>query len=73
MVRPFRPGPSLRARVERDVRMETLVARLRGRWLWLTGVLGTALAAFIVGCSFPIHGRHFGARSIWRQTIDIDS
>ncbi len=55
------------------VRMEMLVARLKGRWLWLTEMAGTALAAFIVGVLIPYAWRHFGrAFEFGDSTIDIE-
>ena len=55
------------------VRMEILVARLRGRWLWLTEMAGTALAAFIVGVLIPYAWRHFErAFDFGDSTIDIE-
>ena len=60
-------------RVGAHVRMEILVARLRGRWLWLTEMLGTALAAFIVGVLIPYAWRHFErAFDFGDSTIDIE-
>ena len=55
------------------VRMEILVARLKGRWLWLTEMAGTALAAFIVGVLIPYAWRHFErAFEFGDSTIDIE-
>ena len=60
-------------RVGAHVRMEILVARLSGRWLWLTEMLGTALAAFIVGVLIPYAWRHFErAFDFGDSTIDIE-
>lgn len=60
-------------RVGAHVRMEILVARLRGRWLWLTELLGTALAAFIVAVLIPYAWRHFErAFEFGDSTIDIE-
>ena len=60
-------------RVGAHVRMEILVSRLRGRWLWLTEMLGTALAAFIVGVLIPYAWRHFErAFEFGDSTIDIE-
>lgn len=60
-------------RVGAHVRMEILVARLRGRWLWLTESLGTALAAFIVAVLIPYAWRHFErAFEFGDSTIDIE-
>lgn len=60
-------------RVGAHVRMEILVARLRGRWLWLTEMLATALAAFIVGVLIPYAWRHFErAFDFGDSTIDIE-
>ena len=55
------------------VRMEILVARLKGRWLWLAEMAGTALAAFIVGVLIPYAWRHFErAFEFGDSTIDIE-
>ena len=55
------------------VRMEILVARLKGRGLWLTEMAGTALAAFIVGVLIPYAWRHFErAFEFGDSTIDIE-
>ena len=55
------------------VRMEILVARLKGRGLWLTEMAGTALAAFIVGVLIPYAWRHFQrAFEFGDSTIDIE-
>ncbi len=60
-------------RVGAHVRMELLVSRLKGRWLWLTEMGGTALAAFIVGVLIPYAWRHFGrAFEFGDSTIDIE-
>ena len=60
-------------RVGAHVRMEILVSRLRGRWLWLTEMLATALAAFIVGVLIPYAWRHFErAFDFGDSTIDIE-
>lgn len=60
-------------RVGAHVRMEILVSRLRGRWLWLTEMLATALAAFIVGVLIPYAWRHFArAFDFGDSTIDIE-
>ncbi|MDE0453478.1 MAG: TRAP transporter small permease [Gammaproteobacteria bacterium] len=60
-------------RVGAHVRMEILVSRLKGRWLWLTEMGGTALAAFIVGVLIPYAWRHFErAFDFGDSTIDIE-
>ena len=60
-------------RVGGHVRMELVVARLRGRWLWAAEAVGTALAAFIVGVLIPYSWRHFGrAFEFGDSTIDIE-
>lgn len=60
-------------RVGAHVRMEILVARLKGRWLWLTEMVGTAVAAFIVGVLIPYAWRHFErAFDFGDSTIDIE-
>lgn len=60
-------------RVGGHVRMELLVGRLRGRWLWGAEAVGTALAAFIVGVLIPYSWRHFErAFDFGDSTIDIE-
>lgn len=60
-------------RVGGHVRMELVVARLRGRWLWTAEAVGTALAAFIIGVLIPYSWRHFGrAFEFGDSTIDIE-
>ncbi|MCY3819900.1 MAG: TRAP transporter small permease [Gammaproteobacteria bacterium] len=60
-------------RVGAHVRMEMLVSRLKGRWLWLTEMGGTILAAFIVGVLIPYAWRHFErAFEFGDSTIDIE-
>ncbi len=60
-------------RVGGHVRMELLVARLHGRWLWLVEATGTALAAFIVAVLIPYSWRHFQrAFEFGDSTIDIE-
>ena len=60
-------------RVGGHVRMELVVARLRGRWLWAAEAVGTALAAFIIGVLIPYSWRHFGrAFEFGDSTIDIE-
>ena len=60
-------------RVGAHVRMEILVSRLKGRWLWLTEMGGTGLAAFIVGVLIPYAWRHFErAFDFGDSTIDIE-
>jgi len=55
------------------VRMELVIGRLRGRWLWGAEAVGTALAAFIVGVLIPYSWRHFGrAFEFGDSTIDIE-
>ncbi len=60
-------------RVGGHVRMELVIGRLRGRWLWGAEAVGTALAAFIVGVLIPYSWRHFGrAFEFGDSTIDIE-
>ena len=55
------------------VRMELLVARLRGRALWVAEAVGTALAIFIVAVLIPYSYRHFErALRFGDSTIDIE-
>ena len=60
-------------RVGGHVRMELLVARLRGRALWIAEAAGTALAIFIVAVLIPYSWRHFErAFEFGDSTIDIE-
>ena len=55
------------------VRMEILVARLRGRALWLSEALGVAVAAVIVAILIPYSYDHFlRAWNFGDSTIDIE-
>ena len=55
------------------VRMELLVARFRGRALWIAEAAGTALAVFIVAVLIPYSYRHFErALEFGDSTIDIE-
>ena len=60
-------------RVGGHVRMELLVSRLKGRLLWSTELLSTALAAFVVAVLIPYSYQHFGrAYQFGDSTIDIE-
>ena len=60
-------------RVGGHVRMELLVARLRGRAHWLAETLSTMLGIFIVGVLIPYSYYHFErAFNIGDSTIDIE-
>ena len=60
-------------RVGGHVRMELLVARLRGRALWIAEAAGTGLAIFIVAVLIPYSWRHFErAFNFGDSTIDIE-
>ena len=60
-------------RVGGHVRMEALVAKLRGRWLWLAEAFNTLLAAFIVAVLIPYSWNHFmRAFEFGDSTIDIE-
>ncbi len=55
------------------VRMEVLVAKLRGRWLWLAEAFNTLLAVFIVAVLIPYSWSHFmRAFEFGDSTIDIE-
>ena len=55
------------------VRMEVLVAKLRGRWLWLAEAFNTLLAVFIVAVLIPYSWNHFmRAFEFGDSTIDIE-
>ena len=60
-------------RVGGHVRMELVVARFRGRALWIAEAVGTALAIFIVAVLIPYSYRHFErAFDFGDSTIDIE-
>ena len=60
-------------RVGGHVRMELVIGRLRGRWLWSAEAAGTAAAVFIVAVLIPYSWRHFGrAFEFGDSTIDIE-
>ena len=60
-------------RVGGHVRMELLIARLRGRALWIAEAAGTALAIFIVAVLIPYSYKHFErAFDFGDSTIDIE-
>ena len=60
-------------RVGGHVRMELVVARFRGRALWIAEAVGTALAIFIVAVLIPYSYRHFErAFNFGDSTIDIE-
>ena len=60
-------------RVGGHVRMELVVARFRGRALWIAEAAGTALAIFIVAVLIPYSYRHFErAFDFGDSTIDIE-
>ncbi|MDE0250942.1 MAG: TRAP transporter small permease [Gammaproteobacteria bacterium] len=55
------------------VRMEVLVAKLRGRWMWLAEAFNTLLAVFIVTVLIPYSWNHFmRAFEFGDSTIDIE-
>jgi TRAP-type C4-dicarboxylate transport system permease small subunit len=60
-------------RVGGHVRMEILVARLKGRAHWLAEAIGTLLGMFIVGVLIPYSYSHFlRALNFGDSTIDIE-
>ena len=60
-------------RVGGHVRMELVVARFKGRALWIAEAVGTALAIFIVAVLIPYSYRHFErAFNFGDSTIDIE-
>ena len=60
-------------RVGGHVRMEVLIAKLRGRWLWLAEAFNTLLAAFIVAALIPYSWNYFmRAFEFGDSTIDIE-
>ena len=60
-------------RVGGHVRMELLVARLRGRWLWGAELASTAIAVFVVAVLIPYAYQHFErAFDFGDSTIDIE-
>ena len=60
-------------RVGGHVRMELLVSRLQGRWLWGAELTSAGLAAFIVAVLIPYSYQHFErAFEFGDSTIDIE-
>ena len=60
-------------RVGGHVRMELLVSRLKGRWLWSAELTSAGLAAFIVAVLIPYSYQHFErAFEFGDSTIDIE-
>ena len=60
-------------RVGGHVRMELLVSRLKGRWLWGAELTSAGLAAFIVAVLIPYSYQHFErAFEFGDSTIDIE-
>lgn len=60
-------------RVGGHVRMELLVSRLEGRWLWGAELTSAGLAAFIVAVLIPYSYQHFErAFEFGDSTIDIE-
>lgn len=60
-------------RVGGHVRMELLVSRLKGRFLWIAEAAGAAVAIFIVAVLIPYSYRHFErALEFGDSTIDIE-
>ena len=60
-------------RVGGHVRMELLISRLKGRWLWVAELTSAALAAFIVAVLIPYSYQHFErAFEFGDSTIDIE-
>tara|TARA_B110000003_G_scaffold121292_2_gene123703 strand:- start:114 stop:749 length:636 start_codon:yes stop_codon:yes gene_type:complete len=55
------------------VRMEILISRLKGRANWMTEIIGTLVAMFIVGVLIPSSYNHFfRAYRFGDSTIDIE-
>ena len=60
-------------RVGGHVRMELVISRLKGRWLWGAELTSAALAAFIVAVLIPYSYQHFErAFEFGDSTIDIE-
>ena len=60
-------------RVGGHVRMELLVSRLKGRWLWGAEFASTAVGAFVVAVLIPYSYQHFErAFDFGDSTIDIE-
>ena len=60
-------------RVGGHVRMELVISRLKGRWLWAAELTSAALAAFIVAVLVPYSYQHFErAFEFGDSTIDIE-
>ena len=55
------------------VRMELLVSKLKGRWLWFVELLSSLVSIFIVAVLIPYSYQHFQrAFNIGDSTIDIE-
>jgi TRAP-type C4-dicarboxylate transport system permease small subunit len=65
-------GAAYCQRLGAHIRMEILVGRLRGRWLWSAEIFGTAVAMFIIGVLIWYGWGHF-MRSIQLGDTTIDA
>jgi TRAP-type C4-dicarboxylate transport system permease small subunit len=65
-------GAAYCQRLGAHIRMEILVGRLRGRWLWGAEIFGTAVAMFIIGTLIWYGWGHF-LRSIQLGDTTIDA
>ncbi|WP_341368921.1 TRAP transporter small permease [Yoonia sp. BS5-3] len=66
-------GAAYTQRLGSHIRMELLVGRLKGRWLWAVEAVGAAVALFIIGVLIYYSFGHFQrAYSLGDTTIDAE-
>lgn len=66
-------GAAYCQRLGAHIRMEILVGRLRGRWLWAAEIFGTAVAMFIIGTLIYYGWGHFlRSYQLGDTTIDAE-
>jgi len=66
-------GAAYCQRVGAHIRMEILVGRLRGRWLWAVEIIGTLFALFIIGVLILFGWDHFlRSYQLGDTTIDAE-
>lgn len=66
-------GAAYCQRLGSHIRMELLVGRLRGRWLWTSEIVGTLVAMFIIGVLIYYSSGHFlRSYELGDSTIDAE-